>query len=187
MIRTATFIVILIGIAIGYLLKGKITNLANLEFKALPLLVLSFLFRFLVYREFFLRSNYANQLGGWFQNLSNVLILIFLFLNLSQPGLKLLLAGAFGNALAIFLNDGRMPASLEALKLVQHQDVILRINKYDWYPSSLVDNQTQVKFLCDVIPFRFPLKFFEATISIGDVLILAGLLVLIVKGMKKNT
>ncbi len=186
MIRTIALIAILTGILIGYLLKRKITNLANLEFKALFLLIASFLFRFLVYREFFLASSLATQFGSLIQNFSNFLILIFLFLNLDQPGLKIIFAGALSNSLAIFLNGGRMPVSFQALKIVRHEDVILRINQYAWYPSSLLDQQTRVSFLCDVIPFRFPLKILEAAISIGDVFILAGLFILIVKGMKKE-
>lgn len=187
MLRAVTLIAILAGIFIGYLLKGKVVNLANLEFKALPLLIISFLFRFLVYREFFLASSLAPRFGSLLQNFSNFLILIFLFLNLDQPGLKLIFAGALSNSLAIFLNGGRMPASLQALKLVQHEDVILRINQYDWYPSSLLDHQTRVRFLCDVIPFSFPLKILEAAISIGDILILTGFFILIIKGMKKES
>ncbi len=187
MFRIISLIAILIGILIGYLAKGKLENLANLEFKALPLIVTSFLLRFFVYRDFFLSTHFAIQFGSLLQNLSNFTALLFLFLNLNQPGIKLIFVGTFSNFLATFLNGGRMPVSINALKLVHHQDVVFKINRYEWYPSCFLDHQTRVSFLCDVIPFRFPLKILEAAISIGDIFILVGLLVLIFKGMKKRS
>lgn len=186
MLRVTVLIALLAGITIGYLLKGKLSNLANLNFRGLALLVSSFLLRFIVFRESFLTSQLAPQLGSPLYNLSNLLALAFLILNLNQKEIKIILAGALSNSLAIFLNGGKMPASFEALKQVHQEDLAIKISHYPWYPLSLVNPQTKLWYLGDVIPFRFPLKPLQAAISVGDILILAGLLVLIIKGMQKK-
>ncbi len=184
MVRITVLIAIILGVATGYLFKGRLNNLANLNFRGLVLLVSSLALRFILFREFFLESSLASQVGSFFYNLSNFLALAFLALNLSEPGVKLIFAGTFSNTLAILLNGGRMPTSLKALKLVNQEDLVLKITHYGWYPSSLANLQTKLSYLGDVIPFRFPIRALEAVISAGDILILAGFFILIVKGMQ---
>jgi hypothetical protein len=98
-----------------------------------------------------------------------VMIGLFLWCNRKLAGVKIISLGAFSNALVITLNGGVMPASATAQRIIgMHQG-----------PG--FHNSTQVAhailpWLGDVIPWPGPLP---NVLSVGDVLIYAGTLVLL--------
>ena len=98
-----------------------------------------------------------------------VLIGVFLWCNRRLPGVKVIGAGAFLNALAIVLNGGQMPASLTAQRLAG-----LHI------PAGFLNSATiahpVLPFLGDIIPWPGPLP---NVLSVGDCIIYIGTLVLV--------
>jgi hypothetical protein len=94
---------------------------------------------------------------------------LFLWVNRRLPGLWIVGLGAFLNALAITVNDGVMPATDTAERLAHVQ---LRAG----FDNSAPVAHPHLQFLGDVIPWPGPL---HNVLSIGDLLIYAGTLVLL--------
>ena len=94
--------------------------------------------------------------------------------NWRLPGLPVVGVGLLCNALAISLNGGRMPASVDALLAAGLQSVALKAGALGASTNTiLIGPETRLPFLCDI--FALPSWFPLATVfSIGDVLIAAG-------------
>jgi hypothetical protein len=177
----ATFIVVL-GIAIGLLRGGSLSNLAKLELKlVIPLLAGLFL-RFFIWSDLFLNQPFAPKLGGYLFNLSNLLILSFLIANIKIPGMVLIFIGNFSNSLVIFLNGGRIPFSVRSMRIAGLQGDLSKIISSPWDPHIITSQKTLLSFLGDVIPIPLP-GIFANLISPGDIFIFLGLLYLIQANM----
>lgn len=97
------------------------------------------------------------------------LIAVFLGLNRRLPGLAVIALGAGGNALAIVLNGGVMPASAAALRLAG-------LHLGPGFHNSVVLAHPVLPWLGDIIPWPGPMP---NVLSVGDCLIYAGTLVLL--------
>jgi len=100
--------------------------------------------------------------------------LIFLALNRSLPGLKLVLLGLALNFAVIAANGGRMPADAAQLDRAGLLGPALQdLSEGRWSPFGVMDEGTRLRFLGDVI--YTPMPFREPTIlSVGDLVIVAG-------------
>ncbi|MGH2915341.1 MAG: DUF5317 domain-containing protein [Solirubrobacteraceae bacterium] len=94
---------------------------------------------------------------------------LFLVANRHLPGIRLIGAGVFANALAIIANDGVMPASATA-------DRLAGLHLGAGFHNSAPVAHPVLLWLGDVIPWPGPL---HNVLSVGDVLIYAGTLVLV--------
>jgi hypothetical protein len=108
---------------------------------------------------------------------SQILLLIFAWLNRKQPGFRFLIAGLSLNFLVIFLNGGLMPISPETVRKIYPN-----VPESQWQVGKrlgngkdivLPDSITRLGFLSDrfLLPdwLHYPVAF-----SAGDVLIAAG-------------
>jgi hypothetical protein len=108
---------------------------------------------------------------------SQILLLLFAWLNRRLPGFWLLGLGLFANLLVISLNGGLMPLMPEnAVRLLlANSPVVLQLGERVGFGKDilLVKASTRLWFLGDIfmLPevFRYPLAF-----SIGDILISVG-------------
>jgi hypothetical protein len=98
-----------------------------------------------------------------------VLIAIFLWANRRLPGAAIISAGAMMNGLTIALNGGVMPAAASAQR-------IAGLELGSGFNNSAHLAHPVMAWLGDVIPVPGPLP---NVLSIGDVLIFAGMLVLL--------
>jgi hypothetical protein len=98
-----------------------------------------------------------------------VVIGLFLWINQRLAGVKLIGAGAFLNALAITLNGGVMPATRAAARLAG-------LHLRPGFDNSAPVAHAHLAWLGDVIPWPGPLP---NVLSIGDLLVFAGMLVLL--------
>jgi hypothetical protein len=111
-------------------------------------------------------------LGSVIHLLSYALVAWFLAVNLRLPGMPLVVAGTAANAVTIALNGGVLPASPAALQAA------------GWSPgttefaNSAVVASPRLAFLGDVFVTP-PWVPFANVFSVGDVLISAGLVVLV--------
>lgn len=96
----------------------------------------------------------------------------FVVVNRRIPGLAVVAAGGMANLLAISVNGGVMPASPRALQIAG------LIVDTDAFNNSAPVAGARLAFLGDVIPIPSQLPFANV-LSIGDLLILAGLGVLL--------
>lgn len=164
-------IALLIAVAVGFALGGRLSTLGDLRLRYRLLVVLAF----------------VAQVGGaiaggpayrWGLAVCAVLITAFLLANRGLYGTGLIALGVLCNALVVGLN-GAMPVSAEASGRA-------RISTQPLLQSAdprheLASDDTRLRWLGDVIPVLVPGRAHVA--SPGDLLILAGLAELIVVGM----
>ena len=100
------------------------------------------------------------------------LLLVFAAANLREPGLAVAALGLASNALAIFVNHGRMPVALSAWRSTGKAAAdITQTGHYN--NNVLASAHTHLAFLGDVMPLPASLPFANA-FSIGDLLLLIG-------------
>jgi hypothetical protein len=98
-----------------------------------------------------------------------VLIGVFLWANRHIAGTRLIALGAASNTLAIVINGGVMPASRTAERLAG-------LHLGSGFNNSAAVAHPHLLWLGDIIPIPGPLP---NTLSVGDVVIFAGMLVLL--------
>lgn len=176
------FEVTIVAVIVGYVLRGRLVNLAEAQVKGLFLAVL------VVAAQY--GSQYAADLGlEWIRNIgpyiyiaSLLLLLAVIWMNRQNPALVLLGVGIFLNALAITVNGGKMPVSLDALEslgLPEYADMLRSGRVITHQPLT---PEARLAFLTDVIVFPRP-YLSSKVISIGDIVLALGALWYLVGGM----
>lgn len=169
---------LIFALIIGYILKGKIKNLENVDIKRTYLVFISFFIEFFVI--IIIRKGFINI--GIFTYILDaimyILLAAFIFFNRKNKYIVLMGLGFLLNAIPIFLNGGAMPVSAKAAETA---GLSLNMSKEGLY--SLINGNTKVWFLGDIIPLTFLRHF---AISIGDIMAALGLMLFIITGMKKT-
>lgn len=169
----------LIGVVVGWGSGGRLRRLANVRLRAVPLVWIALALQFALYW----RPVRENAPGGSFGVVLVTLALLGAWLGINaasrtggqRAGLGLIAAGWLLNALAIVPNRG-MPVSLHAVRLSGVPDAVTDGYLFKHVPAT---SQTTLRWLGDTIPLP------NATIlSIGDVLMLAGLITFIAVAMR---
>ena len=168
---------ILIGLAIGLLLGGRIGRLADLHLAWVPLAVAALIVQFILFDE---------QLNGVLGSLvppiyvaSTAVVLAVVLRNLRKAaGLALVALGTISNLAAIVANGGYMPVTAEALG-VDAPTVPF------YGGNSVLTANPILEPLVDrfVMPAWLPLT---NIFSVGDVLIAAGIVIVMVVGMRQT-
>ena len=169
---------LIFAVIIGYILKGKIKNLENVDIKRTYLVFISFFIEFFIIIS--IRKGFFNI--GIFTYILDfvmyILLVIFIYFNRKNKYIVLMGLGFLLNAIPIFLNGGAMPVSAKAAETA---GLTLNISKEGLY--TLINENTRVWFLGDIIPLTFLRNF---AISIGDIIAVVGLMLFIITGMKKT-
>ena len=160
-----------VGLVVGLLAGGAINRLAAVRFRWAALALGGLVFQLALFSPPVASAFASGDLiGPTLYVGSSVVVLVALAANLGQPGLRVVLAGAALNLLAIVANGGFMPASPDAWAAL-HGSVGV--------PSSALTNSvlagpaTALAFLGDVFYLPRPLPFANV-FSIGDALIAVG-------------
>lgn len=172
-------VTLVLAVAAGRALGGRLRRLEHLPYRGVPLLVGAVLAlvagSVLTLAGLPARPVYALGLvvaGG--------LALAFCRDSRAVHGVGLVAAGLLLNALMVLLNGG-MPVSSAA---AERAGVDARLAAAD--PRHVpVDSRTRLRPLADVIPA--PLPFWPDVVSVGDVLVAAGLGQLVATGMLRRT
>jgi hypothetical protein len=162
--------------AIICIITGKIKKISLPEFHMPILLLLPFVLQI----SAMLMHSYMNASELLFLslvNLSYLLLIIALWQNRHIPGFLVFLIGTIGNALVIWFNEGRMPVSIEALRMAG-LDNYIPLLKEGVTKHQLMDEQTNLSFLGDIIPLNRPYAEHQI-ISIGDVVQSIGITLLV--------
>jgi hypothetical protein len=106
----------------------------------------------------------------WFVAIFGVLTLSAILL-LKEVGTSLIVLGGYSNFLVKTLNNGQMPVSTEAARQ-------LGINCFS-AGHAAITTQTRLPFLADIFPVEL-----MGVMSLGDIIIFTGLLLLYVRCMK---
>jgi hypothetical protein len=164
-----------IGIALGYLLGGRLDRLAGLKFHWAWLAIAGLLAQVLLFAGPV--ADVVGSAGPPLYVASTAAVLIAVLRNLRAiPGLALVALGAVSNLAAILANGGLMPASPEAVATAGLSDE-------PGFSNSVVLADPALRLLTDIfaIPAWLPLA---NVFSIGDVLIGAGIVVVVAMGMR---
>jgi hypothetical protein len=114
------------------------------------------------------------------QALSGAMLLGFLLANLRYRTLWLVAAGAALNLLVVGLNGGHMPARPADVRAIGFPQVAARLEQEGHYQKTgRLDDATRLPLLADVIRLHLPGPGPDRLISVGDVLVGAGVFLFI--------
>jgi hypothetical protein len=173
----------LVGVLLGYVLGGRISNLPSLRLRAVWLVLSALILQVLIFPLFSERPllPYATVP---LHVISYLLIFVFLLLNLRERGLLAIGVGALLNFAAIAANGGRMPASATALARAGLVETADRLTTSGAHGNVLLMGEgTRLNVLGDWLYFPAAVPFATA-FSVGDVVIMIGIAWLIVRGMR---
>jgi hypothetical protein len=161
-----------IGIAIGYLLGGRLEALGTIGFRWAPLAIAGLLVQVLLFSGPV--AAVVGSAGPPLYVASTAVMLVAVARNLRIPGMVLVLAGAASNLLAIAANGGVMPASPDAVAALGPADE-------GGFSNSVVMTDPALRPLTDIfaLPSWVP---FANVFSVGDVLIGLGVVAVIALG-----
>jgi uncharacterized protein DUF5317 len=169
-------VAVALGLLIGLVRGGSFKNLSGAELRAVPVVFIGVILQ--------LGSTFAERADLHWLPMTLVLasfacVFVFAALNFSLPGMTLIAIGALCNLLVISVNDG-MPVSLDALDRAGLGNPFS-----DPGGSALkgahhaLTHGTHLRFLADVIPISVTAN----VVSVGDIVIWAGLLLLVAQLM----
>lgn len=169
---------IVAAIPLGYLLGGRLSNYLHRPLRMLPLPCLAFLaeasFGFIAARI------PAARWLGYAVCLEYALLAAFVWFNRARRGMKLMALATACNFLVIAANGFRMPVSPLIHDYPKYQSLVARIQSGALPEYVLVDWNGPLWFLGDTIPL------FGGLASVGDLLMGAALLILIVHLMRSK-
>lgn len=168
---------VILAIIIGYLLKGKLENLNNLEIKGWWLIIIGFLVEFIM--KILLKRGVL-EIGG-ITYLLNVIIygfiMSFIFINRKDKMVLVVGIGFLLNIIVIFGNNCTMPISVKAMSFLNVTGEVDTMGLY-----TILNSETNFKFLADIIPYR--LWKFGGIASVGDIVLSIGVMSVIINGMR---
>ena len=170
--------VVLLSVFLGYLFGGRLDRLEALRPRWWGLVILGLGIQFiplpngasgtdLVIRTAVLALSYS-------------LLLTFALVNVRMPGMFLVVVGLACNMTVIVANGG-MPASAQALIDSGQEDVVAYVREQGADKHHLLTDDDRLTFLADVIAVPQPIG---QAVSVGDILVYAGLTWLIVATMR---
>jgi hypothetical protein len=170
--------VVLLSVFLGYLFGGRLDRLEALRPRWWGLVILGLSIQFvplpngatgtdLVIRTAVLALSYS-------------LLLTFGLVNVRMPGMFLVVIGLACNMTVIVVNGG-MPASAQALIASGQEDVVAYVREQGADKHHLLTDDDRLTFLADVIAVPQPIG---QAVSVGDILVYAGLTWLVVATMR---
>ncbi len=162
-----------IGLLLGFALGGRASGLANIKFRWGMLAVAGFAVQIVLFSGPV--SERIGDAGPVVYVASTALVLVAVLANLRLPGMALVAIGAASNLAAIIANGGYMPAS--------HSAAVVGSDGIVVYSNTRVFGSPALEPLTDVIVLPAWLPFTNIA-SIGDLLIGAGIAIVIASSMR---
>ena len=176
---------VVLGVALGYALGGRVSYLPQLQLRGLWLVAVAFLIQLLIFPLFSPHPVIPYGTAA-LHALSYGLVVVWLLVNLRVYPLLVTGGGALSNILVVSVNGGYMPASPMALRYAGLDSVATTLVRGESYGNIVgMSAATRLNFLGDWIPLPHWLPFATA-MSVGDVLIMIGLMWLLAKGMRRR-
>jgi hypothetical protein len=166
---------VVIGLAAGWLTRGRLDGLADVRFRLAPLALLALAVQVVLFSP--LGGGLSDDQARVVYVVSTALVGLIVLANLRLTGVPLIALGAALNLAAILANGGAMPASPAAL-------ASLGIGVGE-HTNSVILEQPALAPLTDLfaLPAWLPLS---NVFSIGDVLIGAGVAIVIAAAMRRR-
>ncbi len=168
-----------IGLIIGWLRGGKLRHLEALPLPGWPLAVLALFLQAALWIDFGLNWEILRPFAHTLHLISYLPLLLFLVLNRKSLGMLVIGLGLLMNLTVIAANGGAMPVDPAKLEPPLQEELLSGAGSPVHIP--LTEN-TKLAFLSD----RIKMPYGESNIiSIGDIILAVGLLVIIQQGMQK--
>ncbi|MDQ1710622.1 MAG: hypothetical protein QOE45_72 [Frankiaceae bacterium] len=179
---TVILLVIIAACLVGAARGGSMHNLSQLELVAWPLVFVAVAAQAAGAFAGSLGLSHAGTLYVLGMVASAALVVVFVARNRGLPGMRLIALGFLLNALVVTVN-GAMPVAQEAADRVGISTVGLY--RHADAKHELIDGDTLLPDLADVIPVPLPgpLARGSNVVSVGDVVLAAGIGVLVVNAM----
>jgi hypothetical protein len=160
----------LLTLALVPLTGGRLSRLAEVRLRMIPLAVAALALQVLVISVWPTMPHLLAVAGHL---TSYAMLAVVVWANRSVPGMLLIAAGAGANAVAIAVNGGTLPASSWALR---HAGIPARVG----FHNSGALAHPHLAWLGDIMvtPSWLPLR---NMLSVGDLVLLAGAIVLVVR------
>lgn len=167
------FIAVILGIAAGLLAGGSLRNLLSAQLRFGALIIGGLLLRVATQWGLDQGIELVEVLRLPLFATSFGLLVVALWLNRSQPGLLLAMAGIGANGLAVVVNGGYMPVWMPALEIAGLTADDLSATFHVLLPDELnLEFLSMAGPLGDIVPITIP--FLSNVISLGDVMLAAG-------------
>ena len=165
---------IILGLALGLAAGGSLANLASVRLRWVAVLLFAVILRFatewLLIRGVGIVETFRLPLFL----LAFGLLLGALWVNRTQPGLRLAFVGILSNTIAIIANGGHMPIWLPSLEAAGFEVTDVTSPFHSILPAGLdSDFMRHAGPLADILPI--PIPIIQNVASIGDVFLTAGL------------
>lgn len=170
--------VIAIAVGLGYLFGGRLRRFERLRLRWWWLALLGFAIQFIPLPQGEAGTDLLVRTAAL--SLSYTLLVLFLAANVRLPGAPLVLIGILGNSMVIAANGG-MPVSEQALAGSGQPEVLEALLDSGAQKHHLMDDGDVLTFLADTVAVPQPIG---QVISVGDVFVYAGLIVLAVATMR---
>ncbi len=165
---------IVLGLVAGLAAGGRIDNLLAVRLRWTLLIFVALAIRLVTEAALVRDVALAEQLRMPLLGAAYGILIVALWMNRARPGIGLALVGTALNATAILVNGGAMPVWDQALEAagMAPEDILSPIH-FLLAAEPPLDFLLQLGPLGDVIPV--PLPFVRNVLSVGDVLLAAGL------------
>ena len=170
--------VVVLSVCLGYLFGGRLHHLEALRPRWWGLVLLGLGIQFVPLPEGVAGIDLVIRTAVL--ALSYSLLLAFGLVNVRMPGMLLVVVGLACNMTVILVNGG-MPASAQALIDSGQEDVLASLRDQAEEKHHLLTDDDQLIFLADVIAVPQPIG---QAVSVGDIVVYAGLTWLIVAAMR---
>jgi hypothetical protein len=157
---------------VGYLLGGRLRNMADLEIKWSWLALIGLALQFV--------TGPGSTVPLVCLYLSFGLLILFTIMNIRVFGFAVILAGVLCNLLVIGANGG-MPVSKAALRSSDQGRFLGELENNPYPKHHLATDDDLLRFLGDVIPLPEPI---EQAVSLGDILTYAGVGLVVIGAMR---
>jgi len=172
--------VILLGLVIGWLMKGSLWRLSEVRLGWLV-----FVPAILLGLSWAVKVKFPHASLGFFHIIGSFSVLALVLANCRVPGAILVLLGVALNAVAIISNGWTMPAAQAAIASV-FGDAFLKNALASPRPlASFIDDFTVVPYLCDIIPVGRPFFLSRGVYSVGDMVMTVGIFIAIITLMRR--
>lgn len=164
-------VAVALGIVVGLIRGGSLKTFGEAHLRAVPVVFVGVLFQVV---SAVVDGSDMRWLALGLVLASFACVFVFAALNFNLPGMTLIALGALCNFLVISANGG-MPVSLDALERAGLGNPFADDGAIMKGAHRALTDDSKLRFLADVIP----VKVIANVISVGDILIWAGLLLLI--------
>jgi hypothetical protein len=170
----------ILGLIVGIASKGRISNLFSLNIRGWYLIIIGVLIQYMPLLFNMFKINILNF--NYFTVVGNLILLFVVLINIEINGFFIILIGGIINLFGFVINGFKMPIIQAGVS----EKMIQLINSNNVLNYKLINEISNWKFYLGkiiVIPDIYP---FYKVLSVGDIIIMIGLVVLVEMKMKKT-